>query len=65
MSLKVSDGDDEVVAPGRQRPCQDRVERVSLIENLYALLLGANVDKQDLDRSLKILDHGPDHRGLS
>ena len=42
--LKVGDRGDEVVAPGRQRPCQDRIERVSLIENSYALLLVANID---------------------
>ncbi len=50
---------------GHECPCQARVEWVGFIENPRALLLGANVDVKDLDRSLKIVDHGPDHRGLS
>ena len=36
--LKVGDRDDQVVAPERQRSCQRRIERVSLVENPYAPL---------------------------
>src|SRR6266702_5356758 len=54
----------QIFAPSPERSCQDRVQRVSFIEDANALLLGANVDMQDQDRSLKIVDHGPDHRGM-
>jgi hypothetical protein len=54
----------KIVATGPERSCQHRVLRVGLIEDANALLLGANVDMQDLDLSLKIVDHGSDHRGM-
>jgi len=56
---------DEVFTAFPERPRQDRVKWVSLIENPHPFLLGANFDTEYLDGSFKIDDHGSDHGGLS
>jgi hypothetical protein len=45
----------KIVATGPERSCQDRVLRVSFIEDANALLLGANVDMQNLDLNCGLL----------
>jgi hypothetical protein len=62
---KCGNGCHEILMALAERPRQDRVERVSLIENPHSFLLGANFDTEHLNGSFKIDDHGSDYGGFS
>src|SRR5947207_3248395 len=54
----------QVVAPGCQRPCQDRVGGITPIEDADPFFLGVNINTEYLNGSFEVSNHALNYRGL-